>query len=722
MNLSGSKNYSQAVKGIRDRTVLKKDEFKLLFLFPVLADQSLINIPVNTFAEDKNSLGDLIRGFIAVSVLNEIFVSNALNLVSMASEFDPAPKRELGSKSIELIDALLRGDKQTRVNVNPEAPDYPQLNPDLLQRKITQKTAVIKQLLSTDPKLSKLNPFIEIVTLQNMIDVPVIVGTSLLPIESAGLYLFILVSALTNTKLNSVANITKIANTLRQVNLRKGVMDIYRVIDNAKILTDKKDKPSVFTNISDKIKGLLNLPTSKIYTTVSNLPGISNIVKRREGQTADQVEKLQSQSEIDSRALSNLAAFQEDIISKTEAFFKLNINDDILYRRLGLSKEAGQSRSVVKRTNEKMDVFLNKIQNSFHDFISGQGTLLLHSVHNILYPDGIGRTQYGSRFNFFEIKRELFDNELSKEFIDFNEYIRDSLEKTIENINPGSGDSQIKVFSELCKLTKQDGVVAVHDLTTTMSDSAVQSINFTDIEFTDFVFQTEKAVAKAASLSKKMESMLLRVLVDGVTMLPKLRLIISNTVDIFLKQYSEFGAPGSDTPSQLSHIVGSAFTPQYYQNSLQKLKTFIVEYFYFMFLFIFQLHLCDYIEFIDVEIDISQNDVLDLPNYTLVLPMDLIVALHRAIMGRTWKNVVNDDVQRGLFGSPSENNLKKVIKIISNRLDVPNLFVVDTNKGDVFYKFQYKSDVVKTKIKTLDTYVATNIKRKELEATNSMYY
>ena len=61
-----------------------------------------------------------------------------------------------------------------------------------------------------------------------------------------------------------------------------------------------------------------------------------------------------------------------------------------------------------------------------------------------------------------------------------------------------------------------------------------------------------------------------------------------------------------------------------------------------------------------------------------------------------------------------------MLKYVNKILEVPNLVVVDTKRGDVYYKFQYMSQVNKTNMRTFDTYVK-NMTKQELQQGNSYY-
>jgi len=59
-----------------------------------------------------------------------------------------------------------------------------------------------------------------------------------------------------------------------------------------------------------------------------------------------------------------------------------------------------------------------------------------------------------------------------------------------------------------------------------------------------------------------------------------------------------------------------------------------------MFLVSLQTSLCKFILVADVDIETASNEVTAWPNYTLVLPIEIILALHAATMGVSWDHML----------------------------------------------------------------------------------
>jgi len=215
VNITGYGQYSKQVAGIRDPNKIMNQQHKLIFIYPMLfADR--IKVP---------NLETLLRDFISVTFLSDLFVQNTLNVIGIANQIRPLwdENKQLIDPTTAIIRSLGNSEVQGAYTSTPVMPNYP-VSPEhttILQQKINQKTAYIQQLLKTDPKFSKLRPFIEIITLGNMIEVPVIVGTTSYPTDTLSL-MYVLIAAIgLNRKLNNKQDVDAIFRELETMNESK---------------------------------------------------------------------------------------------------------------------------------------------------------------------------------------------------------------------------------------------------------------------------------------------------------------------------------------------------------------------------------------------------------------------------------------------------------------------------------------------------------------------
>jgi len=138
----------------------------------------------------------------------------------------------------------------------------------------------------------------------------------------------------------------------------------------------------------------------------------------------------------------------------------------------------------------------------------------------------------------------------------------------------------------------------------------------------------------------------------------------------------------------------------------------------------------------DVDLETVSTEVTAWPNYTLVLPVEIVTALHAAIMGKSWKHMLSggqigqdldktakpmtkEQVSTSGISDVNDTYVKSVVKFVSNRLQVPNLIVVDSKRNEIYYKLMNQTDVNKTKLQTITTFVQSKLDR---PLTTQSYY
>ncbi len=739
MNLSGRQlkefpHYSKSTKGLRQSSEIMDNDFRLVFVYPIIFDEGVGNATIKTFVDDGNNMQDLIRNYLSVTMLKEIFVSNALNTISLASQIDPSGMLTQRSKlTHDLLGELLGRDRNalnydTSYNTNS-------VSPYELQNKVIAKTAIIKQFLASDPRLKALKPFVEIITLQNMIDVPVIVGTKALTVDSASLFQILVGAIASRKKLDTFANVKSIIDKLRHLEEH----EIYRLF---KIAEEEEDRSSsnsgnwltnVMNNLRTSVSDRFENSHRPRLRQIGRYMNMNNIIRRSAIEAPnspldEQIERIKTEiSELDpstherkiwklklkqdkleaESSKDNILKFKQSTLDQTELMFKLFLDEKMLKNQTGLSRKAGQMSSVIKRTSGNLINFMSQVETQFHEFINSQGIILLRSIHNILYPDGIPASE---NFNFIDIKREYFDEELSKNISNFleNEFMMD-LEQTLGSVSdPEEASGMTKPLQVLCKEAGKVGKEII-DYKKQIINNSIESIYFTADKFNEFLNMTELIGSKVTTINQLFMVNISRVLNNAAGTLAEIKFnVIGDVVDKFIQRYSRVGnlgynASAPQTPSRFFFVVpAESRNSETYQSFLKQVKDIIVEYLFFGFLYLLQINLCEYIDILDVEIDIAKDDVMDFPNYTLVIEESVVMALHRIIMAKRWKEMIT---RGATTTAPNANYVKTVVKFIHQQLGVPNLIVINRKQGIVHYKLMHMTAVLKSNVKTLDTFV-----------------
>jgi hypothetical protein len=170
------------------------------------------------------------------------------------------------------------------------------------------------------------------------------------------------------------------------------------------------------------------------------------------------------------------------------------------------------------------------------------------------------------------------------------------------------------------------------------------------------------------------------------------------------------GVPQINTIGDLNHYVND------------NILSASVSYIYFLFMWQLQVSLCEFVEVVHTHLEVATESVLDFPNYVFVIPVEICIAIANAIVARSWKDITHNPGEgRQLAKALNDNYVKEIVKYISKKIKVPNLIVIDSKRGDVYYKMMYNSKPQKVKLKSLQTYIDT-IKDQTLTLKNDTYY
>ena len=692
MNIQGLSQYSKATVGLR--APKKNLTNRLIFIYPILLSDK-IKIDENT-----------IRDFIAITFLKEIFMQNAISMVSTANQVKP-----LWDESNKKVDALTGAAIAfaSQYGYTPTGGAAPPLYPipseysGVIQQKIQEKTAVIQTLLKTDPKLSKLRPYVEMVTLGNMIDVPVIAGTSPQQINTLCLFHVLLAAISLRLSLTSTKNLDTIFNALENLDETR----YFRLLNNLAPENKpwgQRTREYLFSELGRAKAGL----QSVLHKA---LPIIPKPTQANFGV-----------KEVEYRPVKmfHILNILKTDLDQTKLFFKFVLDPSIAKSRYGV--ETTSSEEAIKVTQlfpgvelggkNKSDRIKSWAVSSFLEELAGIGTIILRSISNIVIP------QPSVDLNFAKLKNQYIDNELMDN-IDL------SLDKLIYNImNNLSGSTveytrnKMEILKALCKLDSNE---VVADLKQLILYHAINSIAYSPGEFRVFTSSLDRAADVASTHSKKIENLIDKLgssedptigSVSSVNLEQIYQNIQSSISDIFKEYIDVYSLGNVESSMKVNGLVAdvndvpSKAIPNFINSSAKII--------YFLLLQKLQEVFCRFILVADLEIETAANDVTEWPNYTMVLPIEIITALHAATVAKSWESLVtnektgNEQMAREYINI-TDDFVKGIVKFISNRLQVPNLIVVDSKRNDIYYKLMYQTEVNKTKLSTFETFVKTSL-------------
>ena len=709
MNITGYGQYSKQTAGIKDPKKIMNMQHKLIFIYPILIADKVKSPAVQ-------SLDNLLRDFISVTFLSDIFVQNSFNVIGIANQVRPL--WDENAQAVDPTSAIVRmfGAQQGMYQTGPVLPNYP-VGPEhtaTIQQKLTQKTAVIQHLLKTDPKFTKLRPFVELITLGNMIEVPVIVGTACYPVDTLTL-LWVLIAAIgLNRKLNNEQDLEVIFRELKSMNEAK----------YWKLLSNLTKTPEETQTLSDYFRGKA-FTGLKYVGGIKSLPTVSKVAKNWATSLQKRIEsppQLRQQREI----FQPLYLKQSDL-DQTKLYLKFVLSPDFARRRFGINA-SNEDTKISDLAQLKLRDEMKKIQDvtmsNFSHMVSTIGIVLLRSVTNLLNVNP-------TYVDFSEQRKANLDNSLLSKIDSDLAEILEAIDKGIRGSSSDEARHKIKILKDLCSINSGE---LLTDFANNLADNSISSTDFDLDTYKRFISVFDDISNSSSSLSSRIENEL-KYLVSNqekpiiLSRLKEIQQDISKSLEQFIQAYQQ-ELRDSDPADycRLSDITGENVV-SIANRTAEKYKAGISEFFYFMLLSQLQVSLCKFILVADVDLETTSNEVTAWPNYTLVLPVEIIMALHAATMGMSWKHTlaggqIGQEISkeknqkltkeqvstRGLF-DVNDNYVKGIIKYIAKRLDVPNLIVIDAKKNDMYYLLMNQTDVNKTKLTTIETFIKSKLDR-----------
>jgi len=159
---------------------------------------------------------------------------------------------------------------------------------------------------------------------------------------------------------------------------------------------------------------------------------------------------------------------------------------------------------------------------------------------------------------------------------------------------------------------------------------------------------------------------------------------------------------------------------QRFLGTMNDLISRITDIIYFLLIWNFFSYSCDYLINIDAEIKIQERDVLEFPNYTLIIPIDLLRGIHAAHISKNFRNLIRQSSSKNSSSSSLSSSQRifdndsflsanyvpeRVVEMLVSRLQIPNIVIVDSDKNEIIYQFMYMKKASKMKINTIQQYV-----------------
>ena len=671
---------------------------RLVFLYPMIFDSSL-----SEFTDD-------IRDFFSVDFMSEIKISNILNVTSKATNIGVVRS---GGKSLNPAQEVRKSLHYSYDYNNDNMTQNPDnLSVHAYQEKINSFLNFIRNQLRHDPKYSKLRPMISSITLQeNLINIPLILGTKSYTADPNSLYWVLLIAMAWNIPLNN-------------------------------------------ENSLDMIERYMNsMPNTRYIDLLFSSSGRADIMRRANINVFDM--KRIHDNDMVKHAVAN--KFERQI--KYESFKSLSLMRNCLSLtrwevesgHLGAGLDTRNSMTTSPTiTTETQRYHFERSMASFQSYMSNSIMPILHSMEYLLGPTPT-HINFQSKINDFEYNS---NESLTKTFIDLSNHVTGQIRKIVNEETDDDGNiittvlsnkdrfgyatNNIKNVLSMCEanieLTSEIKKILINEL---------EPILHIPIRFNaDDIGRFSKGIHEVSSKLKRhsmiLEDFLKSALQDPAPFNQHINTIkqrfqdsirnffygpdhnnalydtrIENDANInyYLERYQNFTHVICNNPidprSQL--ICRDRFTQFIYQ-----LEISIREIMYFFYIWNFISYLCGYMKDVDIDVKVQKRDVLEFPNYCLIVPLDIIKLLYSLSTVSNFQRLVTsnrDNIEAVSKGMESDdiainiNNINNMIRTINRRLQVPNIVVVNSKKQEIYYKFMYMNDPSKLSISSMKAYV-----------------
>jgi len=705
-----SLQYAKVTAGLRQPNRILDVQQKLVFIYPILYCDKI--------KEPAQSFANTLRDFITVTFLSDLFVQNALSTISLANQISPIWDEE--RKPIDKTVASLKSYdpslfEKVPSKIYPISPNYKYE----ISQKLTEKTAIIHKLIKTDPKLTKLRPHIEIVTLGNMIDVPIIMGTSYKPIDTLSLTYVLIAAIGLGKKLNREADIKTICSELRKMTPDKYWKLLQNLFDNPK--TDSR----FFSRILSTTKKISSLIPLNIRNKFDSLMKYFRLIRSRNAQIRDE----------DQNSIFEPLILNKDQIFQIENLLT-SVNNNVRAMKdtgIGVGENNSNAVSTINLSND-FQMIVNDVLKYFEEY---------NTVYFLAFLTSVSKLITCSQVNLLDIK-DQFSDAFGKTFYTNIQNSLVSIFEDIDNIFNSSGiiaiREQLKYLQRLSSIKSNNTLT---DFFKKLPKVYINTVEFKEDDFNGFATYVDQFGNTGLNLSKR--------IIDELEYVLK-KISNDSRPDLIAHILSHFGKIDQEIDNALNKI--SNFFNLYLQDveneqalpaislliknlNIETVKNKMLPSLLgdakailkFLFYSQVQMSLLSSVETIDVKLKTKSYELTDWPNYFLVLPVEIISALYSATAGFNWKKMLQSDIaqnksledkrKKGQEIPRSENirttfnlndnYIKGIIRFIVGRLDIPNLIVVDSEKSEVFCKLMNQSDVIKMKVSTMETFIKSKL-------------
>jgi len=610
----------------------------LVFAYPFLIDKGL-----------EGKYGELLRDFFAIQFINQIKESSIINITTSAIS--------AGGSYTSTGDSLNPAETLARsMGHLQQAPDrgreynYDVIDKRDYQDKLYQFQRFIQNQVYNDPKYADLKPLISSVTVENLLDVPLIVGSKSYGIDTNVLFwiMFIATGALSPNTLASIELCDKQA-----IERLKNVM--FRM--------DKNNYNKFFS---------IEVPT----VTKPAAPKYARI----------------------------LDAFP-DKFSHGLKQFGYALDSDQWKQQISVNPTNSFTVSINNVITDNPQLKANVINNAsalFMGLFSNDIIPLLHSTIHILVADT--EIDYNRQINDVTNKA----NSVARQIF---QAISDSIEASFENKNENQLDHLFDKQEKMCDINNRIAVSSILEKVKTayfsMTSNNVdyfrfmETMNVSASQMNGYVATLISHISELGTDTGRIDALLKESRDKLEESFKGLLNTVSPTTIV----------NGLIVPVINARIHSILGTPDYNveifkQNVVENLTTISQ----FLSLYVYFSYNCEYLEQIRAKVQVARNTAIQFPNYCLVLPATVVYKVYMAMAIADLKadrDMSNTDVSKNF--KITEQSIINMVRSLSQKLKIPNIIVIDEKTNSIYYRWMFHNPgfFAKMSINNLSSYITS---------------
>lgn len=657
MRISGSDSNGPSLGLLGNMSKLADKHSDLIFVYPMLFDKTLLKQWEMT-----------LRDFLTTQFISQIKIANVLNITQAAVQggygqsqntpyMNPA---ELLNNVLGDTSDVYRNALQTQLNA-VQAQQFNNQNNNSTSSDteyryhLNELKQFIKQQILSNPTYTNenLRPAFSIITMENsFLEVPMIVGTKTYKIDSSALYWILFVSLMGNDL--NLKNFAKIQDVITSIP-KSQFLNFIRQSGIAQVPADRGPLDAVY----NKLRAETNQSITKAlkdFNTVTN----------------------------------TLNGFEQDI------GFSTGISSDAVTYTNIVSQSMVEDAEIQAKTVQLVNQTL--INTIFP---------LLQTINNLIVNPAL-ETDYISRY------KKLLE-ELNNKLIPISNNFREIFKNRLSNAE--STEPLIKSLESSCKSLQQIKVTDILQRIQMVRLRFSEIRNAVDYAGNSRIYDfAEEMTVIASSLSTQTQTLMSTIYqFTGDNSINNIYSNLINSVKEDFRTYyisNEFGNPIVDLnlANPVSRFFASIFQGadkrdlvRFISNSIDALAEITV----FLFFYSAFSYFCEFISIIKNKIELKAQDIVEFPNYTIVIPIEYVTTLYYALAARN-----TSDLLKSMSADNNINDLKltetdvfKIINAIVSRLGVKNIIIVDSTKKEIYFKWCYSKRPIKLNESTLHNYI-----------------